>query len=386
MTPFDVVMMNYITLFLVTIMLASLAQGFEFQTHAQNLDFESIDSDNNATGENRTLNQENYDTLVFEFKNSNIENNFKSWDLVSGNWNFSSTALKGGTSDNSTSPVENTLVYSQVLPNLSAISTSVKINSLDNELANYVYLINSYVDSGNFNKAGIHIFDNNVYVRFAEVSNGSVVSEPLHPYIDTGIRYQPGMIFNITLVFDDQFQSLFLNGTQYAGNDESNIDGLVGLNYGRIKDIQFNNFTITPINYIDPSLKIINYSPKDAVVEDSESIWLADRTLPEGSYLHLYDSAPFGIGNGHLTARLPCSEDSNTEIQILAGPIHNLSSSTLDTISELSDPGSICTYETTISSTGNNKTTDIFLLNNSTEDIDFPVTSSISIKADRMFE
>ena len=47
------------------------------------------------------------------------------------------------------------------------------------------------------------------------------------------------------------------------------------------------------------------------LVGDSATILLSNQILPpKKDYIHIYDSLPYKITNGHLTAKLPCDTDS----------------------------------------------------------------------------
>jgi hypothetical protein len=120
------------------------------------------------------------------------------------------------------------------------------------------------------------------------------------------------------------------------------------------------------------------------VVSDSETILLADTSLPSGSYLHLYDSAPFKLMNSHISAKIPCNDENATNIVFMFGPDVNIPISGLDLSPELSEAGELCLYEGTIITDGTNNITDIAIFNNSPDDIDFPDTSSIIVKVNQI--
>lgn len=120
-----------------------------------------------------------------------------------------------------------------------------------------------------------------------------------------------------------------------------------------------------------------NTTSTSTVTRDSQTILLEGESLPEGNYLHLYDSTPYQINNGHVAAKIPCGEDNQTSINILLGQAPNLIPAELEYIAPLSDPGNLCLYHADVSSSEGNPMTDIAIQNNSTEDIDFPATSTI---------
>jgi hypothetical protein len=115
------------------------------------------------------------------------------------------------------------------------------------------------------------------------------------------------------------------------------------------------------------------------VARDSQTILLEGQTLPEGSFIHLYDTTPYKIHNGHVAAKLPCSEDNSSAVNVLIGQAPNLAPAQLEFIPELSTAGELCLYHVDLESNETNPITDIAIQNNSTDDIDFPATSTVVI-------
>jgi hypothetical protein len=119
-------------------------------------------------------------------------------------------------------------------------------------------------------------------------------------------------------------------------------------------------------------------------VNDSETILLAGKTLPSGSYLYLYDSTPYKISNAHILAKIPCNDEYSTPIVFLFGPGREIPISGLDLISELSKAGNLCSYQGSVVTNGTSNITDIAIFNNSPDDIDFPDSSSLVIKVNEI--
>ena len=111
---------------------------------------------------------------------------------------------------------------------------------------------------------------------------------------------------------------------------------------------------------------------------DSQSIFLGDISIPSGGLMFIYEASPFIISEGHLTAGLPCNEDSIANVNLLVGNISNLKTIPLESISVLSTPGDICSYEFSLSN-NTNPISHIAIQNNSTEEIEFPTSSTITI-------
>ena len=120
-----------------------------------------------------------------------------------------------------------------------------------------------------------------------------------------------------------------------------------------------------------------NETSTSTVTRDSQTVLLEGESLPEGSFIHLYDSTPYKIMNGHIAAKVPCSDANSTEVNVLIGQAPNLQPAELEFVGPLSTPGELCLYHVDIASDETTAITDIAIQNNSTEDIDFPATSTI---------
>jgi hypothetical protein len=120
-----------------------------------------------------------------------------------------------------------------------------------------------------------------------------------------------------------------------------------------------------------------NETSTSTVTRDSQTVLLEGESLPEDSFIHLYDSTPYKIMNGHIAAKVPCSDANSTEVNVLIGQAPNLQPAELEFVGPLSTPGELCLYHVDIASDETTAITDIAIQNNSTEDIDFPATSTI---------
>jgi len=120
-----------------------------------------------------------------------------------------------------------------------------------------------------------------------------------------------------------------------------------------------------------------NKTSTSTVTRDSQTVLLEGESLPEGSFIHLYDSTPYKIMNGHIAAKVPCNDANSTEVNVLIGQAPNLQPAELEFVGPLSTPGELCLYHVDIASDETTAITDIAIQNNSTEDIDFPATSTI---------
>jgi hypothetical protein len=117
-----------------------------------------------------------------------------------------------------------------------------------------------------------------------------------------------------------------------------------------------------------------------STVRDSVTELLQDKIIPGGNFIHLYDSTPYHILNGHVALKAPCEDDSTTPVQILIGSAPNMTAATLENIAPLSTPGEQCLYHADLIPSGNvTIITDIALKNPTEEDIEFPPTASVVI-------
>ena len=122
-------------------------------------------------------------------------------------------------------------------------------------------------------------------------------------------------------------------------------------------------------------------------VRDSVTILLQDTIIPGTDFLHLYDSTPSHIVNGHIALKAPCGADSTSPIQVLIGSAPNMTATTLENITALSTPGEQCLYHVDLIPTGNVTTiTDIALSNPTEDEIEFPPTSSVVIGINEVIE
>ena len=114
---------------------------------------------------------------------------------------------------------------------------------------------------------------------------------------------------------------------------------------------------------------------------DSVTVLLEGKTLPGKGFIHLYDSTPYMILNGHVALHIPCDTSSKPDVDVLIGPAPNFTKVQPDIIKELSQPGQMCLYHADINSDPAKKIyqTDIAIANPTNQTIIFPPTSSVVI-------
>ena len=117
-----------------------------------------------------------------------------------------------------------------------------------------------------------------------------------------------------------------------------------------------------------------------SIVRDSVTELLQDKVIPGGDFIHLYDSTPYHILNGHVALKVPCGDNSTTPVQLLIGSAPNMTAATLENIAPLSTPGEQCLYHADLIPGGNvTIITDIALKNPTEDEIEFPPTATVVI-------
>jgi hypothetical protein len=120
---------------------------------------------------------------------------------------------------------------------------------------------------------------------------------------------------------------------------------------------------------------------KTTVVRDSQTILLEGKTIPAKDFIHLYDSTPYMIMNGHIAMKVPCDTSSKPAVNVLIGSAPDVKPVQPELIKELSKPGSMCLYHVDVGSDVAKKViqTDIAIQNPTDKTITFPPTSTFVI-------
>jgi hypothetical protein len=133
-------------------------------------------------------------------------------------------------------------------------------------------------------------------------------------------------------------------------NNKSTDSSLLGVDGQSIPSTM--TFPTNPRNMIASAIDQIRNSTgsgghnntNSSIVRDSATVLLGMKVIPSRDFIPLYDSTPYKIMNGHLTAKLPCDLNSKSQLQILIGHIPNLKAVQLELVKELSKPGDVCVY------------------------------------------
>jgi hypothetical protein len=142
-----------------------------------------------------------------------------------------------------------------------------------------------------------------------------------------------------------------------------------------------NNATSGTMSNMNMSASSSGTTNKTTVVRDSQTILLEGKTLPAKDFIHLYDSTPYMIMNGHIAMKVPCDTSSKPAVNVLIGSAPNVKPVQPDLIKELSKPGSMCLYHVDVGSDIAKKIiqTDIAIQNPTNSTITFPPTSTFVI-------
>ena len=120
------------------------------------------------------------------------------------------------------------------------------------------------------------------------------------------------------------------------------------------------------------------YNKSAHIVRDSVAELLEGRIIPAGQFIHLYDSTPYMITNGHVAVNVPCEDNSTASIQVLMGQAPNFTAAELENLPELSTPGEMCLYHVDIAP-HEEVITDVAIANPGISDLDFPPGSTAVI-------
>jgi hypothetical protein len=126
----------------------------------------------------------------------------------------------------------------------------------------------------------------------------------------------------------------------------------------------------------------VTWAQEGTVVRDSAVVLLDGKTLPANDFIHLYDTTPYMVMNGHIAAKLPCNENSESPINVLIGQAPNLKAADLELVTELSKAGEACLYHVDVESqpgAENGTITDIAIQNPTNDAVEFGSSATVVI-------
>ena len=155
----------------------------------------------------------------------------------------------------------------------------------------------------------------------------------------------------------------------------------------------------SPGNLMDSVLEEVrNTNTSETSVENSEAdsysqgenIILSHQIIPAKDFIHLYDTYPFAIAEGLISAKLPCESDNSTHLKVMIGQIPKLQPANLTMEKDLSRPGYMCLYnfeiqQVSTSNRNSSSVTDIVLFNTSDERTVLPNTSTFVIGVTKLY-
>ena len=167
------------------------------------------------------------------------------------------------------------------------------------------------------------------------------------------------------------------------------IAGIISMVFmlNRVVDIAVAQETTTNTTSMEEPSSIAEESSKQqqgTIVRDSSTILLSNETIPAGGFIQLYDSAPYAIVNGHITAKIPCDDNSNSTLTVLTGSIPELQPAELKLVQNLSTPGKLCMYHIDLPPQGGFIITDIVIKNPGVDDIKLPDTNTVAIGVNKI--
>ena len=115
-----------------------------------------------------------------------------------------------------------------------------------------------------------------------------------------------------------------------------------------------------------------------------ENIILSHQVIPAKDFIHLFDTYPFTIAEGSISAKLPCDSDNSTPLSVMIGQIPKLHPVDLTIEEDLSRPGYMCLFnfeikQNSTSMRNASAITDIVLFNTGGERLVLPNTSTLVI-------
>jgi hypothetical protein len=151
-----------------------------------------------------------------------------------------------------------------------------------------------------------------------------------------------------------------------------------GLNTPKVTPVAMN----MSANMAGMNMSAIPPLPGQTIVRDSVTLLLEGHTIPAKGFIHVYDSAPYMIHDGHVALHVPCDTSSKLTVNLLAGQINGTFTTMQPmNIPSLSQPGEMCLSHVNINSDMTKKfyITDIAIQNPSNQTIIFPPASTVIV-------
>jgi hypothetical protein len=204
-----------------------------------------------------------YDTVILSFdppSNNILEKSFNDdfsselgWKPVSGTWQYVSNGLQAGRQGE----YQDAVILSPISAQNFTASLSFKPLEGDTKVANYVSIIFDWEDEKNYKCAGL-LFDSNgvIYAYVSSCADGKVTVYPPWLGLSTGLKWQFGNSYNLTVSVTGENVSLYVDGTKYLSTETAINGGQLGVRSTRFYKVVFTSFkadTLTLLRLRDVS-------------------------------------------------------------------------------------------------------------------------------------
>jgi hypothetical protein len=242
----------------------------------------------------------------------NFQDNFSNengWTPVSGTWQYAQNGLEAGKHGE----YQDAIFLSPV--SARNFTASLNFTPIDGDLkvANYVLLIYDWKDNANYKYAEL-MFDGTgeVYAYFSSYTNGQVAIYPAWPGLKTGLKWQLGDSFNLTVSVQGNDATLNINGSQYLSTKSDITGGQLGIRATRFYQVLFTGFKAVSSNdvqlrNVEEYLHYVEEGGKLVVLNTNGYGYFADQLLTRDN--HAIDAYMInGSGNITLPANLTVSK------------------------------------------------------------------------------
>ena len=232
-----------------------------------------------------------YTTVILSFDpplNNILKRNFKEdfsgkikWKPVSGAWQYVDGGLQAGKRDE----YQDAVILSPISAQNFTASLIFKPLEGDTKVANYVSIIFDWKDEKNYKYGGL-MFDGSgkVYAYISSYANGKITGYPSWPGLQTGLKWQFGNSYNLTVSVRGKNVSLYVNGTQYLSTKTTIIGGQLGVRATRFYKVLFTSFradtsTFLQLKDIDEYLNYVESGGRLIVFNTNGYGYFAERML-----------------------------------------------------------------------------------------------------------
>jgi len=190
-----------------------------------------------------------YNTVILSFdppSNNTLKESFKydfssesGWKPISGTWQYVGRGLQAGKQ----AEYQDAVILSPI--SAQNFTASLSFNPLegDTKVLNYVSIIFDWENEKNYKCAGL-LFDSSgvIYAYISSCTDGNVINYPPWPGLNTGLKWQLGNSYNLTLSVRGEEVLLCVNGTQCLSADTMVSGGRLGIRSTRFYKVLFTSF------------------------------------------------------------------------------------------------------------------------------------------------